>query len=575
MAGRFIDEQFIDQLTQNADIVGIIGDRVKLRRVGSQYVGLCPFHQEKTPSFSLSPNKNLYHCFGCQASGNVLSFLMQMESLDFVSAVERLAEIEGVPIVYAPQQGGQRRVDQSPHYAVLRHATDFYKEQLRLDKSGVLNHLQARGIPAATIKNYGLGLTPARRDGLWQSLGEEKLRSAAIDLGLVKRAATGELYDIFYNRIMFPIHNLKEQPIGFGGRALKEGKKAKYINSADSAIFHKGREFYGLPQALRKKRKNEPITLVEGYTDVLAFGETSHPIVACLGTALTAEHAKKLFRHTDKIVFAFDGDSAGQRAAAKAVTTCLPFVHDERDLAVIFLPEGEDPNSLITKQGVKAWNALRATTLDQFLLRGLRATPDMTGKTRTIKELARQLALLPPGHRKKLIHKAANELTGIDIDLPKTKTQKTKPPPARRLESTAKAPPPLLYSFAIALVIKPDLADQAWAYWQEDLKSALDCADAHRIQWIIGLLRAGRQGSDYLYGYLAGRGYDFQLDLPSPQTSETWILRGIGKILLQTYGMEKKSAIQQNKKEGLEKINNRIIAIKQKDSRIIREKDRK
>ena len=471
----YIDEQFIEQLTQNADMAGIVGERVKLKRSGNEYVGLCPFHQEKTPSFSINPAKNLYYCFGCQAGGNVLSFLMEMDSLDFVGAVERLAEMEGVSIVYATQQNGRGRFEQSPHYAALRHAAAFYQEQLRQDKTGVLNHLQERGIAASTIKTYALGLTPARRTGLWQSLAKEDLRNAAIELGLVKRADTGEFYDTFHSRIMFPIHNLKKQPLGFGGRALQEDKKAKYINSADSAVFHKGREFYGLPQALHKKRKNEPITLVEGYTDVLAFGEFPHPVVACLGTAFTAEHAKKIFRHTDKIIFAFDGDSAGQQAAAKAVTTCLPFVHDERDLGVILLPEGEDPNSLITKGGIKTWNTLHAMTLDQFLLRDLQAAPDMSGKTRKIKELARQVALLPSGHRKKLIHKEANELAGIEIELPQVKAAKTQPN-ISEVKSRANTPPSFLDSLAIALLTQPELPAKTWTYWQEELTSASACA---------------------------------------------------------------------------------------------------
>ena len=223
----YIDEQFIEQLTQNADMVGIVGERVKLKRSGNEYVGLCPFHQEKTPSFSINPAKNLYYCFGCQAGGNVLSFLMEMDSLDFVGAVERLAEMEGVSIVYATQQNGRGRFEQSPHYAALRHAAAFYQEQLRQDKTGVLNHLQERGIAASTIKTYALGLTPARRTGLWQSLAKEDLRNAAIELGLVKRADTGEFYDTFHSRIMFPIHNLQEATARFRRARITRRQKGE------------------------------------------------------------------------------------------------------------------------------------------------------------------------------------------------------------------------------------------------------------------------------------------------------------------------------------------------------------
>ena len=358
----------------NADLVSIVGTKVKLKRAGRSYVGLCPFHQEKTPSFTVDPENNLFYCFGCQEGGDAIHFLRRTESLDFLPAVERLAEIQGVPVVYAAGQEStqeQKRLsDQDVAYALLRHATDFYKEQLRADKTGLSDDLRERGIAEETARTYELGMAPASGTALWQSLTEDKIRAAALEaklspagkaallhsldkdrirkvalkLELVRQNKGGDVYDFFRNRVMFPIHDQRKRPIGFGGRRLGD-EGPKYINSAESIIFSKSKEFYGQPQALDIKTKDpkkdpkDEMTLVEGYTDVLAFGMQKR-VLACLGTAFTEEHAQKLFRYTANIVVAFDGDDAGSAAALKAVVRCLPFVDDDRSLSLLFSAAG-------------------------------------------------------------------------------------------------------------------------------------------------------------------------------------------------------------------------------------------
>ena len=584
----------------NADLVSIVGTKVKLKRAGRNYVGLCPFHQEKTPSFTVDPEKNLFYCFGCQEGGNAVHFLRRTESLDFLPAVERLAEIQGVPVVYAAGQEStqeQKRLsDTDVAYALLRHATDFYKEQLRADKTGLSDNLRERGIAEETARAYELGIAPASGTALWQSLTEDKIRAAALaaklspagkaallrsldkdrirkvalKLELVRQNEGGDIYDFFRNRMMFPIHDQRKRPIGFGGRRLGD-EGPKYINSAESIIFSKSKEFYGQPQALEIKDPKDEMILVEGYTDVLAFGMQKR-VLACLGTAFTEEHAQKLFRYTANIVLAFDGDDAGSAAALKAVVRCLPFVDDERNLSLLFLPAGDDPNSLLLKGGIQAWEQLKPVSLEEFLLQELRSATGTDAKTRAIKMLAECLALMPVSYRKTLIHKDAEDLAGISILLPEVKPVKRKFSERRLSPKSASAEPMphRLHRMALLFLADRKLAKETQLYWAKELETAASCADTEMLHKVMHLFEAADHGGDYLYGWLKGCDSYLGPWQGKPPPGRDWIFKDVGRLLLETYKSELVAATKKSEKDKLERLKKDYIpAVKRKMSRIM------
>lgn len=433
-----IPQTFIQELIARADVVEIVGRYVQLKKGGANFMGLCPFHGEKSPSFSVSPAKQFYHCFGCGKNGNAISFLMEHAGMTFVEAVKDLAQQYGMqaPEDDASPQDRARAVEQREKQVtlsdVLEKAGDAYKKQLKITPQAV-DYLKKRGLSGEVARQYGLGYAP---EG-WRSLAsifpsyDDPL---LVESGLViLNAEEGEdekRYDRFRDRIMFPIRNVKGDCIGFGGRVLGDGKP-KYLNSPETPVFSKGRELYGLFEARNALREHGYALVTEGYMDVVALAQLGFPnTVATLGTACTAEHVQKLFRFTDSVVFSFDGDAAGQRAAHKALDGALPFATDVRSIKFLFLPTEHDPDSFIREFGKEAFARYvsEAVPLSRFLLDAAREGCDLhtaEGRAHMASNAKPLWMQLPDGALKRqllteiadMVQLAGSELT--DLWLPK------------------------------------------------------------------------------------------------------------------------------------------------------------
>lgn len=374
MAG-LIPQSFIDDLLDRADIVEVIDRRVRLKKSGRNYMACCPFHEEKSPSFSVSQEKQFYHCFGCGASGNAIGFLMAYENLDFPRAVESLAQMQGVEVPreqLSEHEQKNQRVQQDL-CALLEQAAHFFRQQLQHhpEAAKTRDYLQQRGLSEAVIEQYGIGYAPPGWDNLMQHLLKAGWQEAQLlDSGmLVDREDSGRRYDRFRDRVMFPIRDLRGRVIAFGGRVLTD-EKPKYLNSPETPVFSKGRELYGLYEANRSKGTLQRVVVVEGYMDVVAlaqFGLTG--AVATLGTAAGTAHLDKAFRYSNEVVFCFDGDAAGRRAAVRGLEVSLPALRDQRQVKFLFLSEGEDPDSYIRKRGLDSFTALleKAQPLSEYL----------------------------------------------------------------------------------------------------------------------------------------------------------------------------------------------------------------
>jgi DNA primase len=411
MAGR-IPKQFIDDVLLRADIVEIIDARVPLKKAGKDYKACCPFHDEKTPSFTVSPTKQFYHCFGCGAHGTAIGFLMEYEHMSFTEAVQELAGRLGLKLP-AESGGVAPRSDATAELLrIVEEASRYYRTQLR-ETPRPADYLKARGIDAETANTFGIGYAP---EG-WNSLAG-KFGSTPADLlvqaGLAVRKDDGRCYDRFRDRIMFPIHDYRGRIVGFGGRVIGVDEP-KYLNSPETPLFHKGRELYGLFKARDSIKNTGRVVVVEGYLDVIALAQFGVPnACATLGTATTREHLERLFRFAPEIVFCFDGDRAGRDAAVRALETTLAVMHEGRQASFLFLPEGEDPDSLVRREGGEAFVAriARAKPLPVFFFESLASQVDLKrldGRTRLI-ELARPLiSKLPPGmFRRMMIERLAD-----------------------------------------------------------------------------------------------------------------------------------------------------------------------
>lgn len=374
MAG-LIPQSFIDDLLDRADIVEVIDRRVRLKKSGRNYMACCPFHDEKSPSFSVSQEKQFYHCFGCGASGNAIGFLMAYENLDFPRAVESLAQLQGVevPREEVSEHEQKRQRVQQDLCALLEQSAHYFRQQLQRhpDAAKARDYLQKRGLSEAVIEEYGIGYAPPGWDNLMQHLLKAGWQEAQLlDSGmLVDREESGKRYDRFRDRVMFPIRDLRGRVIAFGGRVLTD-EKPKYLNSPETPVFSKGRELYGLYEANRSKGTLQRLVVVEGYMDVVAlaqFGLTG--AVATLGTAAGTAHLDKAFRYSNEIVFCFDGDEAGRRAAVRALEVSLPALRDQRQVRFLFLSEGEDPDSYVRARGLDTFTALleKAQPLSEYL----------------------------------------------------------------------------------------------------------------------------------------------------------------------------------------------------------------
>jgi DNA primase len=373
-----IPQSFLQDLLNRVDIVEVVGRYVQLKKGGANYLGLCPFHNEKSPSFTVSPTKQFFHCFGCGANGSAIGFMMEFSGMSFIEAVKDLAQSVGMTV---PEQEdrlppAQRAALQAKSLAlseVMSRACDYYRQQLRAAPNAI-DYLKRRGLTGEIAAKFWMGYAPDAWDSLRQIFPDYE-DPVLVEAGMVidksnDEGGTRKRYDRFRDRVMFPIRNAKGQVIGFGGRVLDQGEP-KYLNSPETPLFQKGNELYGLFEARQAIREKGHVLVTEGYMDVVALAQFGvAQVVATLGTACTGVHVQKLLRHTDQVVFSFDGDAAGRRAARRALEACLPYATDSRTLKFLFLPIEHDPDSYIRAHGTEAFEQLirEATPLSQFLM---------------------------------------------------------------------------------------------------------------------------------------------------------------------------------------------------------------
>ncbi len=429
MAGR-IPQQFIDDLLNRVDIVEIIDSRVPLKKKGKEYSACCPFHNEKTPSFTVSQNKQFYHCFGCKANGSAIGFLMEYEHLSFPDAIEELARSQGIDV---PYEGGQRpdpeaKKAQTDLYDLMQEADQFYQKQLRqhaLSEQAV-NYLKERGLSGEVAKIFGIGFAPDGWDNLLKALGTTPEREKAlVTAGMLIQKDNGKCYDRFRDRIMFPIRDRRGRCIAFGGRILPKeqpnDKDAKYLNSPETPLFHKGRELYGLYEARQALRDIPRLMVVEGYMDVVALAQFEvRYAVATLGTATTPDHLQRLFQLTSEVVFCFDGDRAGKEAAWRALQTCLPEMRDGRETRFMFLPDGEDPDSYIRKIGKEAFELeiKQSQSFSEYLFKQLTDEADISGiggRAKLVETARPMLSQMPEGVYRTLMFEQLAKLGRIEL----------------------------------------------------------------------------------------------------------------------------------------------------------------
>jgi DNA primase len=425
LAGQ-IPRNFIDDLVERADIVDIIDARVKLKKAGRNYQALCPFHDEKSPSFSVNPDKQFYYCFGCGAGGNVLSFVMDYERLDFPQAIENLAHYYGLEVPREQLNPQQEKTQKRKRdlYDIMEGAARFYREQLTLmQNSQVANaYVRQRGISPEIAQQYGIGFAPDAWDKVLNHLFKDQSDKAMMmDSGLIVENDKGRIYDRFRNRLMFPIRDNRGRCIGFGGRVFGD-EKPKYLNSPETPIFHKGKELYGLYEARQAMRDLPRLLIVEGYMDVVSLAQ--HDIryaVATLGTASSAEHLELAFRHTPEVVFCFDGDEAGRKAARRAFDNALPTIKDGRQIRFLFLPDGEDPDTLVRQRGSEFFTELvhQAQPLEEFLFTIASEGIDirtMDGRARFSQVATALIGHVPEGIFKTLLVSELARRTGVSED---------------------------------------------------------------------------------------------------------------------------------------------------------------
>jgi DNA primase len=457
-----LPDAFIDDLLARTDIVEVVGSRVPLKRQGREYSARCPFHDERSPSFTVSPNKQFYHCFGCGAHGTAISFLMNYDRLEFLDAVEELAKRAGVEVPRDTQQRSQSG-ESRELYETLAAASAFFIEQLA-GSTKARDYLDRRGVDAENRARFGIGYAPDGFNALKDAHGGNPAGLALLDkTGMLSKSDSGRVYDKFRDRVMFPIHDRRGRVIAFGGRVLDKDDGPKYLNSPETALFHKGRELYGLWQVKQAHSKIPRLIVVEGYMDVVAlFQYGVNTAVATLGTATTPDHAELLFRNAADVYFCFDGDRAGRGAAWKAMESVLPRMRDGRQGFFLFLPEGEDPDSIVRKEGAAGFDArlAQAVPLSEFFFSELSKDVNlagMEGKARLAERAKPLLAGIPDGAFRDLMQQRLTEITGVG--------QRSAAPapapatPSMRGRSGTPAPKRSLVRTAISLLLqKPALA---------------------------------------------------------------------------------------------------------------------
>jgi DNA primase len=452
MAGR-IPEQFIDDLLARVDIVEVIEQRVPLKKSGRDWSARCPFHDERSPSFTVSPAKQFYHCFGCGAHGSAIKFLMDYDRLEFVDAVEDLAARVGVKV---PYEGGDKRApqeDATDLYAVLDGAAKFYQRELARSDAAKA-YFDSRGLDAATIERFALGYAPDAWDALKSALGTNPQRLTLLEKsGMLTSGERGTKYDRFRDRVMFPIQDRRGRVIAFGGRVLaKTDEGPKYLNSPETPLFHKGRELFALWHVRQAHSKIPRLIVVEGYMDVIAlFQHGVKEAVATLGTATTSDHAEMLFRNCADVFFCFDGDRAGRQAAWRAVESILPRMRDGRQAFFLFLPEGEDPDSIVRKEAQAGFEQRLkdAMPLSEFFFGELGKDVNLgslDGKARLAERARPMLTQIPDGAFRDLMLAELDRLANVRLQI-KTPASDTRRKAARPQERT-------LVRTAVALLLQ-------------------------------------------------------------------------------------------------------------------------
>ena len=434
----FIDRDFINDLPNRVDIVGLINKRVALKKAGKDYKACCPFHEEKTPSFTVVPTKQIYHCFGCGESGGIIDFVMKYDHLSFVEAIETVAGESGISVVYdqtaKPVDKRFKRYNQ-----IMAELNDFYQNQLKSSsvKNKVVNYAKKRGISGSIAKRFELGFAPPGWTNLFDeySQNEESIQDL-LSMGMIvsKKDKKDDYYDRFRDRLMFPIHNAKGYVIGFGGRVLSSQDNPKYLNSPETPLFSKSNELYGLYHCRKYSRRIDSILVVEGYMDVIALHQQGITnVVATLGTATTPAHLQILSRSAETIVFCFDGDKAGRDAAWKALKTSLPSITSGLIIKFLILPQGEDPDTLINKESAKAFNKRieGAQTLSSFLIEHIKSEvpfDTIEGKTIFLEKSASLINLVTYAiYRQQLIegiaHTIGQNIIQVEKAVEQSKTQ--------------------------------------------------------------------------------------------------------------------------------------------------------
>ena len=422
MAGK-IPQDFIDELLTRTDIIDVIDAYVPLKKAGKNHKACCPFHEEKTPSFNVNQDKQFYYCFGCTASGTAITFLMEHLRIGFVEAIEDLASRAGMEIPREAYSSGDSSSASNKLYELLESITEYYTNELKNNKNtnNIINYIKKRNINNETRVEFELGFAPPGWDNLVSNFGKSKETiKLLVDAGVIIKNDRGSYYDRFRNRLIFPIRDQRGRVIGFGGRVLGD-ETPKYLNSPETQIFQKGRELYGLFQARKALRDLKDIYIVEGYMDVIALAQFGiKNVVATLGTAATFEHIGKLFRITNKLIFCFDGDKAGKKAAWRALENSLSLLKNGRQVYFIFLPNNEDPDTFVNKNGKNAFiNTEMLTPLSDFLFNSISHNINLEileGRSEMINKTLPYLAKLPLDPYKDIIIKELSKITGYEVN---------------------------------------------------------------------------------------------------------------------------------------------------------------
>jgi len=460
-----LSDSFVQELLNRIDVIDIIDKRVQLKKRGANFIACCPFHDEKTPSFTVSPSKQFYHCFGCGAGGNAINFLIEYEGLTFIDSITELANSIGLKVPSEAPQKIEKSNENSKLEEVIKIASVFYQKQLR-ESAKAISYLKSRGLTGEIAKEFEIGFAP---EG-WQNLKipfKKYEDEILVKAGLVVKNDKGKYYDRFRNRIIFPIYSDKGKIIGFGGRVINPKDTPKYYNSPETPLFQKSYELYGLLASRKSIREKGYVLVVEGYMDVVGLAQKGiKNVVATLGTATTAFHIKKLLRYTEEIIFCFDGDVAGRTASWRAMNNALISVTDATQLKFLFLPDGHDPDSFVKENSSKDFEMLvkQSTPLTEYIIKYLTKNNDLVTSEKKVKFLndikpifeqinASKLLLLFKKRIAEMINLEMNEIDQI-LEIKKTYIKKSSSKVTNRLPMSP------IRKFCLLLILRPDLIKQ-------------------------------------------------------------------------------------------------------------------